>query len=143
MNSDGRSPKIPVVSPDFPAWVTRLLGVVTVAYAVVLVAATHYPKPGEFLGTNPPSDKLLHFIAYGVLGLFAAATLRGSGHWSLLNAGRLAAGLALAAVIDEVTQPLFSRTAEPLDWVFDCVGIAGGILLVAVVSSAASARGSR
>ena len=36
--------------------------------------------------------------------------------------------LALLALADEVTQPLFNRVCDPLDWVFDVVGaLAGGV----------------
>lgn len=143
MNSDGRSPKQSAFSGGFPAWAAHALAVVTAAYTVLLVVATHYPKPAALVGKNPPSDKLLHFVAYGALGLLTVATLRGYGRWSRLNVGRLAAGLAVAGILDEATQPLFSRHADPLDWVFDCVGIAGGIVCFAALNSLASGRGSR
>jgi VanZ family protein len=55
----------------------------------------------------------------------------------------LAAGLAAWAVIDEATQPLFGRAADPLDWVYDVIGLALGIGLVVAVNSLVLARGSR
>lgn len=143
MTSDGRSPKEAAVFRGFPLWAARLLAAATAVYAVVLVTATHYPRPEEFLGPNAPSDKLLHFMAYGVLGLLAAATLFAYSLWSRPSAAKLFVGLALAAILDEATQPLFSRAAEPLDWVFDLIGLAIGILSVAAVSSWAWARGNR
>jgi VanZ family protein len=143
MTTDGRSPKAAAISGGFPLWAARLLAAATAVYSVVLVAATHYPKPEEFLGPNAPSDKLLHFMAYGLLGLLAAATLLAYGRWSRPSAAKLFVGLALAAILDEATQPLFSRAAEPLDWVFDLIGLAIGILLVGAVSSSAWGRGSR
>lgn len=143
MTTDGRSPKAAAISRGFPLWLARLLAATTAVYSVVLVAATHYPKPEEFLGPNAPSDKLLHFMAYGTLGLLAATTLLAYGRLSPRTAFRLLVALALAAILDEVTQPLFSRAAEPLDWVFDVIGLAIGILPVVAVSSWAWARGSR
>lgn len=140
MTSDGRSPKEAAVFRGFPLWAARLLAVGTAAYAVLLVAATHYPKPEEFLGPNAPSDKLLHFMAYGILGLLAAATLFAYGRWTPQSGLRLFTLLALAAIMDEATQPLCYRAAEPLDWVFDVIGLALGI---AVIASLAWARGSR
>jgi VanZ family protein len=140
MIPDGRRPKDATFSGGFADRTARGLAVVTAAYAVLLFAATHYPRPEEFLGRRAPSDKLLHFVAYGILGFLAAATLRASGRWSGRAAGWLFAALAVAAVIDEVTQPLCSRAAEPLDWVFDCFGLAAGIALIA---SWAWARGNR
>jgi VanZ family protein len=105
---------------------------VTVGYSLLLVWATHHPKPEDLLGPNPPSDKSLHFIAYGVLGFLMAATLAASRHWSVRNAIVLAVALALGAVVDESTQPFFGRAAEVLDWVFDVIGIVGGIAVVAI-----------
>jgi VanZ family protein len=110
-----------------------LLAAVTLAYVAVLVFATHYPKPEDLIGTSAPSDKTLHFLAYGTLGLLATATLAASGRWSTSAVARLAAGLAAFGVVDEVTQPYFGRNAEALDWVFDCIGIGGGLLAVVVV----------
>ena len=52
----------------------RLLAAALAAYMGLLVFATHYPRPEELLGPNPPSDKTLHFVAYAVLAVLAAAT---------------------------------------------------------------------
>jgi VanZ family protein len=109
----------------------RPLACLTAAYTLVLVFATHYPRPEELLGPNAPSDKTLHFIAYGLLGSSAAATLATSGRWSPRTVTITLAALAGFAVIDEVTQPLFKRQAEPLDWVCDVIGLAAGIAVVA------------
>lgn len=136
-------------SPAFSRWPVRLAALATAGYVAVLLFATHYPRPQELLGSSLPSDKTLHFIAYGILGLLAGATLALAGRWSLRAALWTAAALALFAAFDEATQPLpwFGRTADPLDWAYDCLGIAagltGGIAVVAMVSSWASARGSR
>jgi VanZ family protein len=108
------------------------LWALTVGYSLILVWATHHPKPQDLLGPNPPSDKALHFIAYGLLGMLTAATLAASRHWSLRNAVVLAVALALAAVVDESTQPFFGRAAEALDWVFDVIGIGIGVAFVAL-----------
>ena len=121
------------VEPAPPRRLARPLAAVTVAYTLVLVFATHYPRPEELLGPNPPSDKTLHFAAYGLLGLFVAATLAAGGRWSRASAGRLLVALAAFAALDEATQPLFGRSAEPLDWVCDVIGIATGIAVVALV----------
>lgn len=101
-------------------------------YAAVLVAATHYPTPEDFLGVNPPSDKLLHFTAYAILGGLAAAAVLSRRRLGWQAAFFLAAGLALFAMLDEITQPICGRAAEPLDWVADMAGIAVGIGLVAI-----------
>jgi VanZ family protein len=54
----------------------------------------------------------------------------------------VAIALAAFGAVDEITQPLFGRTADVLDWAADCAGIAVGLLLVAITSSAWG-RGSR
>jgi VanZ family protein len=143
MSTEGRRSKTAFFSGDFRTWTARSVALTTGFYWALLLYATHYPKPEALLGRNPPSDKLLHLIAYGLLGFLAAATLWGYGGWNLRNAARLAAALAVTAVLDEVTQPIFSRAADPIDWACDCLGIAAGILVVAGLNSLASARGNR
>lgn len=118
----------------------RLAVATTAAYMLLLVFATHYPKPERLLGPNAPSDKTLHCLAYGGLGLLAAATLATSGRWSPARAVVLGAGLAAFGVADEITQPWFGRTTELLDWACDCGGIAVGIAGVALVMAAVHGR---
>ena len=143
MAGNERSPKRDAFQEPFGAWPRRLIALATAAYAGVLVFATHYPKPEELVGGRLPSDKLLHFIAYGLLGLLAALMLRARGRLVGRTAPVLAAGLAAWAVIDEATQPLFGRAADPLDWVYDVIGIACGIAAIVVANSLALGRGSR
>ena len=116
----------------------RLLAAATVAYTGVLVFATHYPRPEELLGPNAPSDKTLHFVAYAVLAAFSAATWLAARRTASRSIAPLAIALASFGAIDEITQPFFRRHADPLDWVYDCIGIAIGI--AAVVSVVALAR---
>ena len=104
----------------------------TIAYTVVLVFATHYPKPEDLLGPNPPSDKTLHFLAYGLLGLLVAATLAAAGRWSPARITLMGLGLLAFAAVDEATQPMFGRSADTWDLVYDAAGLAIGIALVAV-----------
>ena len=113
----------------------RLLSMATAGYAMVLVIATHYPRPQEILlslGAENVLDKTQHLVAYGGLGLLAAATLAAWGRWTLWNVFLLLAALALFGGVDEVTQPLFARCADPLDWAADCAGLTSGVLAVAV-----------
>ncbi len=108
------------------------LALAAAAFALALVFATHYPKPEELLGRRLPPDKTLHFAAYAVLTTLAAATLAAAGRWTRAVVVRLATALAIFGLLDEATQPLFSRAAESLDWVFDCLGIAAGLLAIAL-----------
>lgn len=148
MAIDGRRAKRAAIFPVWRPWGPRALAVATAAYAVFLVFMTHYPQPGEILdillgGRAAPSDKSLHFMAYGVLGLLAAATAWAYGRLTPRSALRLTAALAAAAVIDEATQPLFERYAEPLDWACDAIGIGVGVLAVVLVRLAAASAAWR
>lgn len=109
---------------------TRALLASLLAYWAFMVAMTHAPKP-------PPvgpkvSDKLAHFLAYGLFtGLLFLA---GWGLWPRLQWLSLAV-LAVAcgyAAVDEITQPLTGRAAEMGDWLAD----AGGALVAVVCLTA-------
>ena len=109
---------------------------VNAAYTAFLLYATHHPKPHDLLpGVTRHSDKLLHLAAYGVLGGLTTVTFLALGRAPRPRAvAGLFAGLALFAAIDEATQPLFRRAADPIDWLYDCAGLALGILVVAVAA---------
>lgn len=134
MAGDERSPKTALFQRPFALWLQRLVVAATAAYAALVVFATHYPKPQELVGGGLPSDKLLHFVAYGLLGFLAALVLRSRGRLVGRVTPLLAAGLAVWCVIDEATQPLFGRHADPLDWMYDVIGLAVGIGTVLAVS---------
>lgn len=127
MCGHGRSPKRALFQRPFGALRQHAIAFATALYAAVLVVATHYPKPEEIVGGRLPSDKLMHFLAYGLLGLLAALVLRSRGRLVGRFAPLLVAGLAAWAVLDEATQPLFGRHADPLDWVYDVIGLTVGI----------------
>jgi len=135
MAGDGRSPKTALFQQPFGIWAQRLIALVTAVYSAVLVFATHYPKPEELVGRRLPSDKLMHFVAYGVLGLLAALVVRSRGRLVGRFPPLLGAGLAAWGVIDEATQPLFGRAADPLDWVYDVTGLMIGIGLVVGINA--------
>lgn len=131
------------LGPVVPGWLRDALPWITAAYAVLLVCATHYPRPQEILGSGPgvPSDKTMHVVAYFLLAGLAAATLGARGSWTVSRVAGLTAGLVVFAAVDEVTQPFFSRFADRLDWAADCAGIALGVGAVAVVVAVLSRRG--
>lgn len=122
------------------------LALITATYASALVVATHYPRPQVVIRsiierpvirqviTKPPSDKTLHLWAYAALAALAGMTAAASGWWSGRTCVGVAAGTALFAALDEATQPLpwFRRTADLLDWGYDCLGIALGLAVVAL-----------
>ena len=134
----------PVEAFEEPFWnrlFRRGLTLATGAYSATLVFATHYPKPESLVGGKLPPDKLMHFVAYGLLGGLAAATLVAHGRRDVGTLLRLVVVLAIAAIFDELTQPLFGRNAEVLDWVYDCIGLTGAAAVV-FLSSWAWGRGT-
>lgn len=116
---------------------------IAVAYTAVLLYATHHPRPESLIGEDAPSDKTLHFFAYGVLGGVVAAAVAARGGWKARTAMNVFVGLALFAAADEVTQPIFGRFADAVDWAFDEAGLVAGIavtsLVVAVLGPSAAA----
>jgi VanZ family protein len=108
-------------------WTLRLA---TAAYATALLVITHLPwvkmpPPGPSVITP---DKIYHVAAYGVLGCLVALLRAARTGGTPPVHGLTVALLALLALADEVTQPLFNRVCDPLDWVFDVVGaLAGGV----------------
>jgi VanZ family protein len=114
-------------------WPARLLAGATAAYTAILLFATHHPKPGDLVGDLVHRDKALHFTAYGLLGLLVAATMAVAGRLAPRTLVAAVAVLVAFAAVDEVTQPLFSRSTELLDWIFDSAGIVAGFATVTAV----------
>jgi len=118
----------------------RLLAAATAGYAGVLLYATHHPRPQELLGGPMPADKLLHFLAYGLLALLVAVTLAATRAWSRRAVLTAALLLAAFAAADEATQRWFGRDTDLWDWLFDCLGIAAGIAAGGLVRLLVRAR---
>jgi VanZ family protein len=113
-------------SEPWRRWYRRALP----AYWVFLFCATHFPRL-ELPGRVPQSDKLLHFVAYGLLAFlywrFAEARhrpLSGRFVWSAL------AVLVLYAALDEWLQGFIGRSAALTDWLAD---VLGAVLVLAVL----------
>lgn len=126
-----RSP-IPPPPDALPRPWQRVFDLLAAAYACVLVYATHHPRPVDLVGPDAPGDKMLHTIAYTLLGGAVAAAVASRGGWRWQTAAALFVALALFAAVDEITQPLFGRFADTLDWAFDELGLVAGIGAVAV-----------
>jgi len=92
-----------------------------VLFWLAVFGATHTPVQ-HLPHTGVSNDKLQHLLAYAVLGALltsALATLR-PWSWRLVL---LAIAIAAAyGVLDELTQLLVGRTADPKDWIADVVG---------------------
>ena len=141
MTNDGRR-AIPFPEGPLPGPWPGVLASIAAAYTAVLLYATHHPRPQELLGKEAPSDKTLHFFAYGVLGGIVSAAVAARGGWRARVGLALFVLLALFAAADEVTQPLFGRFADALDWAFDEVGLLAGIGITSAAVALARARGA-
>ena len=132
--TDGRRSPIPPPGGALPGAVQRILDSLAAAYTCILLYATHHPRPAELVGPNAPGDKSLHLIAYTLLGGLVAAAFASRGGWGWRAAAALFVPLALFAAADEITQPLFGRFADGVDWAFDELGLVTGIGLVTVAA---------
>lgn len=109
----------------------RRAGILWALAVAVWLVGTHLPAQQLEIGPVLTYDKLVHFIAYTVLGLLAGATLMGARRPSLRGAALAVGVLLVLAVVDEATQPLpwFNRSGELADWVADAAGAATGVML--------------
>jgi len=105
----------------------RVLGWVLLGYWLMLVVATHVPA-GFGAGGGRGSDKLAHFVAYGLLAFLMA--------WTVATRRRLStytyAGLLMAcfayAIVDELAQiPVPGRVADVWDALADGTGAMLGL----------------
>jgi len=66
-------------------------------------------------------DKIEHFVAYGAITILFVLSIRA--RFSLLPAAAIFFAISALGAVDELTQPLVNRTASPVDWLADVVGI--------------------
>jgi VanZ family protein len=116
-------------------WSLQILLAVYWLFAVVM---THVPKPPP-MGPEV-SDKLIHFLAYGLLGGLLFLTM-----WAVRPGMRYMPVIVLGILVvygavDELTQPLFGRAAAFDDWVADCAGAAVAVVVLGVVRQAVNRR---
>jgi VanZ family protein len=104
----------------------RTLLILTTIYAITLVTVTHLP-PAHLPATGV-SDKVEHVTGYGLLATLVATTVML--HTRRVPVVMLVLSLAAFGAIDEVTQPIFGRTADVWDWAADLTGI---VLATAIV----------
>jgi VanZ family protein len=80
------------------------------------------PGPEPLIGF----DKIVHFVGFAILAWLLMNWLtRRHRFWRA--AGATLVTCAVYGVVDEVTQPIFARTADPMDWVADMIGTVVGI----------------
>jgi VanZ family protein len=103
----------------------------TLAYWLFAFVTTHLP-PGE-LPKVAVSDKLAHFVSYGLLcGALSVCLWLGNvpvarSAWVVLAIG------AVYGVVDELLQIPVGRTASVGDWVADVAGAATAVMIFTVV----------
>jgi len=106
-------------------------------YWICLTVVTHAPTPSvEFLLFIPrlgalQADHLNHFAAYAVLSILANLAFGMPGNAWGWRSILIFLVLAVWAMIDEATQPLFGRVADIADWLADSAGAAcGGMVAI-------------
>jgi hypothetical protein len=104
-----------------------VLGWVSVIYWLTIAIATHLPS-GLAVGGPRGSDKMAHFVAYGLLAFLLAWTISARRRLSTFTyAGLLMACLAYA-LVDELAQiPIPGRVADVWDVLADAVGAVLGL----------------
>ena len=99
-------------------------------FTVIVLLVTHIPQEimPERLKVRD-LDKIEHFVAYGTIILLFVLSLRD--RFSLLSAAILFFATSALGAVDKLTQPLVNRTASPVDWLSDIVGIS--VVLLAFI----------
>lgn len=121
----------------------HLMTIVVIAYSFMLFVATHMPND-SLPDVVKSSDKVAHFVAYGLLAWLTAwvfsqkQALRLSGYlfvWGIA---------ALYGLLDELLQmiPMFHRSADVKDWIADVTGAACALILFAGFSALRKGRGT-
>ena len=120
--------RLPTLHPKTLKRVRYAVWLTVVGYWALLGTMTHLPP--RYMPHVEVSDKLEHFLAYGLLaGLLGLTTWVTFPRRPWLVWTVLILGLAYGA-LDELTQPLFHRDCEFEDWIADAVGTMAGMLPV-------------
>jgi len=133
------SPRVNERPPTTTRRLSRTLDALTVTYALILELTTHWPyDPAGYVRfmlrtERPPSDKTLHLVAYSMLSALLWWCVRLRGTPARRTTAIVLVVVAAWAAIDEVTQPLCYRAAEPLDWVYDVIGGAIGCMVALIL----------
>lgn len=111
----------------------RYIRVAAIAYLLLIIVGTHWPRLDLSMGM-PASDKLMHFIAFGLAVIAFWMACWFTRVWSLFLAG------SAFVVLDEISQGLFAygRHFSVADVI---AGLLGVIVAVAVVYACAPVGG--
>jgi len=119
-----------------PSWITRhrrLLTAVAIVLWALAFTATHVP-PSD-LGSVTVSDRVLHVIGYAGLTFWIGLAMVATGAAPRRRVVGIALVLAAYGVFDELTQPIFGRTASIHDWLADLVGLVVGLAAAELVAT--------
>ena len=98
-------------------------------YWLVLALATHYPSvrvPGEV----PKSDKIVHFVAFGLLAALFWQWMRARSRPLTASSVWIAALVLVSyATLDEYTQQFVGRDTDIWDWAANISGITCALVL--------------
>jgi len=127
-------------------WMCRLLFGFALIYFAAMFLVTHGPLSEIQAEIQPmvwilPWDKSIHAAMYGggaflctLLLMVSSPMLWPSGFFRRRRSwGLLGLGLAVYALLDEVTQPVLGRQFEWFDWTADLAGIVGGFLVFQIL----------
>lgn len=107
-------------SKAWQQWYRRTLA----AYWMFLFCVTHFPRP-RLTGTLPQEDKLVHFVAFGLL---AFLFWRCAQSFNRKLSGRFVwiafVGLGVYGAVDEYLQQFVNRSTSLADWLANLAGLA-------------------
>ena len=112
-------------------YLRQILWALTLGYWVTLFVLTHLP-PTALPHVNV-SDKLEHFLAYGLLSFMSGVTLWvafPNRRWVFRVPLLIVVGAAAYGAFDELTQPLTHRICDIHDWYADCMGALGAAVVL-------------
>jgi len=116
----------------------RFIKVTLVLYWIFALTMTHIPHPPP-LGPIT-SDKLAHFLGYGMLsGLLFLALWVSRPHMRYLPLIVLGIVWAYGA-FDELTQPFFHRDCEFADWLADAAAVVVAVTILGLIRHFAKPR---
>jgi VanZ family protein len=95
--------------------------IVAVVFTAIVIFFTHIPQDvvPKQLQVNG-LDKIEHVLSYGVITFLLVLSLKS---FSLLSALIFFIAISTFSGVDELTQPFVNRTADPIDWLADIIGI--------------------
>lgn len=126
------------MSPGRRHIIVVLLWTATIAFWVTIFVLTHLPQ--EQLPRVRVSDKLAHFMAYGVLaGLLYLTSWIGRPR-RRAPALKVLGIIMVYGAIDEMLQSFVGRHADIVDWLYD---VAGAVCVLLPLVLARSWTGSR